>query len=447
MLEPRWAGSRAARRAALLCLVLPTLGVATGRVDLVLLAAPLLVGTTLALASQRLAPRAGGGRAAGVVVRAPAQVGQGEEVAVEVEAVLPPGAQAGVLRLPAPGSLPFGTVAVVAGATGTVPATRRVGVSLELPLWGPVLVARPDLRLVGADALVIADPLPGPHRTVRVLPAPDRGSPSPLRPRSTGVVGSHRTRRGGEGLDLLDVREFRPGDAVRRIDWRVSARRGSLHVRRTALDADADVVVLVDTRLDVGREIAGWPRPPGPEGVGTSEPGSSLDLSVRAAVTLTRSLLEQGDRVTVVDLSRPRQSVPPGTGRRQLRRVRSRLVDSAVHWQARSIVLRPGSVQPGVVAVLVSPFLDDAVADLALRLRRRGTEVVAVDTLPGPLDLDHPGSHEPVRDRTAARLVERERTERLRRLAASGVVVGPAEAGPLARVLREVARRRRQVGR
>ena len=87
------------------------------------------------------------------------------------------------------------------------------------------------------------------------------------------------------------------------------------------------------------------------------------------------------------------------------------------------------------------------VEDLALRLRRRGTEVVAVDTLPGPLDLSHPGSDVPVRDRTAARLVERERTERLRRLAAAGVVVGPAEASALARVLREVARRRRQVGR
>ncbi len=452
MHEPRWTGSRAARRAALLCLLLPTLGVATGRADVVLLAAPLVVGTALALAAQLLgaAPRSAAGSAdsaAGVAVRAPAQVGQGEQVAVEIEATVPPGTQAAVLRLPSQGSLPFGTVGVVRGATGTRPVTRRLGVVLSLPLWGSVLVARPDLRLVGADALVLADPLTGPHRTVRVLPAADRGTPAPLRPRTTGVVGMHRTRRGGEGLDLLDVREFRPGDAMRRIDWRVSARRGSLHVRRNALDADADVAVLVDTRLDVGRQVAGWPRPPGPEGVGTSEPGASLDLSVRAAVTLTRSLLEQGDRVTVVDLSRPRQSVPPGTGRRQLRRVRARLVDSAVHWQARKVVLRPGSIQPGMVAVLVSPFLDDAVEDLALRLRRRGTEVVAVDTLPGPLDLDHPGSHEPVRDRTAARLVQRERAERLRRLRASGVVVGPSEAAALARVLREVARRRRQVGR
>ena len=440
MAEPRWTGSRAARRAALLCLLLPALGVLTGRADVVLLAAPLVVGTALALATGT-----GRGGPAGTLVHAPRQVGQGEQVDVEIDVALPRGTQAAVVRLPSQGSLPFGTLAVVgAPADG---GTRRLSTSISLPLWGSVLVARPDVRLVGADALVLADPLMGDHRTIRVLPAADRGSPTPLRPRTTGVVGTHRTRRGGEGLDLLDVREFRPGDAVRRIDWRVSARRGSLHVRRNALDADADVVVLLDTRLDVSREVAGWPRPPGPEGVGTTEPGSSLDLSVRAAVTLARSLLQQGDRVAVVDLSRPRQSVPPATGRRQLRRVRTRLVDSAVHWQARRLLLRPGAVQPGMVAVLVSPFLDDAVEELALRLRRRGTEVVAVDTLPGPLDLSQPGSDAPVRDLTAARLVERERTERIRRLARAGVVIGPAETAALSRVLREVARRRRQVGR
>ena len=82
------------------------------------------------------------------------------------------------------------------------------------------------------DALLLADPVTGPERTVRVLPGVGSREPAPLRPRATGVVGAHRTRRAGEGLDLLDVREFHPGDSTRRIDWRVSARRGTLHVRR-----------------------------------------------------------------------------------------------------------------------------------------------------------------------------------------------------------------------
>lgn len=441
-----WHGSRAARRAALLCLLLPALGVLTGRADMVVLGAPLLVGTTLALAVQLGArdQQGAGAVPATAVPYAPAQIGQGEDVDLVVEVALPPGAQAAVVRMPQPQEVPFGVEVTVAAA----PLPRRLGTRIPLPLWGIVLLARPDLRVVGADALLLAGPFPGRHKSVRVLPAAGRGSPAPLRPRPSGVVGAHRTRRPGEGLDLLDVREFRPGDRLRRIDWRVSARRGTLHVRRNALDVDADVMVLLDTRLDVGQDVARWPAPPGPGTMGTSSPGSSLDTTVRTALTLARSLLEQGDRVGMVDLSRPRLSVPPGTGRRQLRRLRAQLVGVAVHWQARRLVLRPGAVPPGVAAVLVSPFLDDAVSNLALRLRVRGTEVVAVDVLPAPLDLSHvQADRGGVRELTAARLMLAERSERLHLLAAAGVVLSPGDAPTVARLLRDHARRRQQVGR
>ncbi len=446
---PAWQGSRAARRAALLCLLLPLAGLAAGRADLVVLAAPLLVGTALALAAHlpRGVPAADGTRLA-LRVEAPGQVGQGETVDVRISVGVPPAAQGAVVRLPVEGSLPFGDEVAVAprpgdGGPGEVRLTARV----RLPLWGPVVVARPDVRLVGADALLLADPVTGPERTVRVLPGVGAREPAPLRARATGVVGAHRTRRAGEGLDLLDVREFRPGDSTRRIDWRVSARRGTLHVRRHALDADADVVLLLDTRLDVGPVVRDWPAPPSPPGAGTAVHGSSLDLTVRTATTLTAALLDQGDRVAVVDLARPRHSVAPGTGRRQLRRVRTRLVGAAVHWQARRLQLRPGVVQPGMVAVVLSPALDDDVADLVRRLRRRGAQVLLVDTLPDDLDLAHPVSDDPERDRTAARLVLRERAERLARVRATGAVVAPRGAAALARVLRVAARRRERVGR
>lgn len=440
---PTWQGSRAARRAALLCLLLPLAGLATGRADLVVLAAPLLVGTALALAAHLTRDRHEDGRLA-VRVDAPGQVGQGERVDVQVVVDVPGSVQAAVVRLPVEGSLPFGDEVGVAPRAGR---QVRLGTRVRLPLWGAVVVARPDVRLVGADALLLADPVTGPERTVRVLPGVGSREPAPLRPRATGVVGAHRTRRAGEGLDLLDVREFHPGDSTRRIDWRVSARRGTLHVRRHALEADADVVVLLDTRLDVGRVVRDWPAPPSPPGAGTAAAGSSLDLTVRTATTLTAALLDQGDRVSVVDLARPRHSVPPGTGRRQLRRVRTRLVGAAVHWQARRLQLRPGVVQPGMVAVVLTPALDDDVAELVRRLRRRGAEVVLVDTLPDDLDLSYPVSADQVRDRTAARLVLRERAERLARVRATGAVVAPRGAGAVARVLRSAARRRERLGR
>lgn len=440
---PRWQGARSLRRAAFLCLLLPGLGLVTGRPDLLVLAAPIVLGTVLAMTAtaNRLPRRDDVADLATALVDAPTQAGQGEEVTVAVDVSPPPGTEAAVVRLPEGERMPFGVEALVAPLADGSP--RRLAQQINLPLWGKVVVARPDVRAVGADALVVAEPTVGRQHTVRVLPAPDRPAPAPLPPRFAGMVGAHRTRRPGEGGDLLDVREFRSGDRLRRIDWRVSARRGTLHVRRTAVDADADVVLLLDTRLDVGAEVAGWPGPPGPGGVGTSAPGSSLDLTVRTAVTLARAFLDQGDRVSMVDLSRPRLSVPPRTGRRQLRRLRGQLVEVGVYASARRLLLRQGVVQPGMVAVMVSPLLDEAVADLASRLQRRGAQVVAVDVLPRGLDLRLRTARETV----AARLVLAERDERLHHLRALGVTVVTGDAAGVARMLRDQARRRQQVRR
>ncbi len=445
-MTPAWQGARSLRRAALLCVLVPALGLVTGRADVVVLAAPLVLGTVLAMSTTATRISAGRGPvAAGDLGAAwggaPTVAGQGEELTVTVDVPLPPGAEAAVVRLPEGQEMPFGVEVLVApGADG---AARRLSQRVGLPLWGKVLVARPDVRAVGADALVVAEPVVGRQHTVRVLPAPDRPAPAPLPPRLGGMVGAHRTRRPGEGGDLLDVREFRAGDRLRRIDWRVSARRGTLHVRRTAVDADADVVLLIDTRLDVGTVVAGWPKPPGPGGLGASVRGSSLDLTVRTAVTLARSFLDQGDRVSLVDLSRPRLSVPPRTGRRQLRRLRGQLVEVGVYASARRLLLRQGVVQPGMVAVLVSPLLDEPVAELAERLQRRGSQVVAVDVLPTPLDLRLRTG----RDVVAARLVLAERALRIDRLRALGVTVVQGDAGGVARRLRDQERRRQRARR
>jgi uncharacterized protein (DUF58 family) len=45
-------------------------------------------------------------------------------------------------------------------------------------------------------------------------------------------AGAYRSAFKGEGLEFAGVREYLPGDDVRTIDWRVTARTGRLAVRR-----------------------------------------------------------------------------------------------------------------------------------------------------------------------------------------------------------------------
>jgi uncharacterized protein (DUF58 family) len=207
------------------------------------------------------------------------------------------------------------------------------------------------------------------------------------------------------------------------------------------VDADADVVLALDTRLDVGSRVDRWPLPTAGT-PGLTVPGSSLDVTVRTAASLAQAFLAQGDRLAVLDLSRPRLSCPPGTGRRHLRRVRGRLAEVAVVEGAGRLVVRPGSVPAGAVVLLLSTFLDAPAVDLAQRLAQRGTQVVAVDVLPAA-DTTHLSG----RDEVAGRLVLAERAARLERLRRGGVQVCRDDAALVARLLRDAARRRQRVGR
>ncbi|WP_045233602.1 DUF58 domain-containing protein, partial [Deinococcus pimensis] len=50
----------------------------------------------------------------------------------------------------------------------------------------------------------------------------------------------------GPSLDLAEVREYQPGDEVRRMDWNVTARTGRLHVRQYREERELTAWLVVD---------------------------------------------------------------------------------------------------------------------------------------------------------------------------------------------------------
>ena len=104
-------------------------------------------------------------------------------------------------------------------------------------------------------------------------------------PHPIGLVGQHPARRRGDGSEFESIRPFHPGDRLRRVQWRVVLRTGSLHVTSTVAEEDAGVLLLVDSGVEVG--VSG--------GVGGS--ASTLDVAVRAAGAVAEHYLIRGDRV------------------------------------------------------------------------------------------------------------------------------------------------------
>ncbi|MEZ0446232.1 DUF58 domain-containing protein [Cellulomonas sp. ICMP 17802] len=299
----------------------------------------------------------------------------------------------------------------VAEAWVVVDGTRTLPLVVHTVRTGPQQVASVDVQGVGPGAASVSEPTAPSARSALVLPGARPLDALPLPPRLRGLTGAHESRRPGEGGGLRDVHPYAPGDRLRRIDWRVTARRApdlhELYVRREHALAEAVVVLVVDSRDDVGPDPMTWRGSIPPR----AQDPTSLDLARQAATSVAQGFLGMGDRVGLDDLGAVRRPLSPGGGRRQLDRIRHALALTRPEGDPLRR-LRAPQVPSGALVVLFSTFLDDEAALVASVWRRAGHRVVAVDVLP-TLRERLMGD----REKLAMRLIRMAREDRLAELA------------------------------
>lgn len=345
-------------RSVLLAALIGVLAVAAGRPDVVVLAVPFVVYAAWALAARTgQAPTA---RARHKALAVP----EGESVGIGLDVTHSWRAAVVAVQWPVTEGVPLdpeaGTVIDLAGS-------GSAEVVMEPQRWGRYRVGPAEVQVTDLSGAWRAVDAVGPvDLAVRPASTTLEGGSGVSHP--IGIVGAHRSLRRGEGGDLADVREFRPGDRLRRINWRVTSRLGAVHVNSTLTERDTDVLVVADTLVDIA--------PADPDAP------TSLDATVRAVAAISRHYVGFGDRVAVHDLGRRIGHVRSGSGPRQAKivlNVLSRTRRQAPEWDR----IRPlGSVTPGTLVFFCSPLLDRESQDELVRLRRLGAEVIGVDTLP-----------------------------------------------------------------
>lgn len=132
---------------------------------------------------------------------------------------------------------------------------QRVKVEYPIPTHarGLLRIGPLTLNRRGLAGLARARTLVGDVVEVRVVPRvlPVRGLPGGVR---RGHVGAdERVERGG--TDLVGLREYVPGDDLRRLHWATSARTGTLMIREDADPARPHLAVVLDDHAD------GYPEP------------------------------------------------------------------------------------------------------------------------------------------------------------------------------------------
>jgi uncharacterized protein (DUF58 family) len=104
----------------------------------------------------------------------------------------------------------------------------------------------------------------------------------PRQPARSILNGRHASRLRGRGLNFEELRTYLPGDDIRTIDWKVTARTGKPHVRVYTEERDRPALLLVDQRVSMF--------------FGTEVYMKSVVAAEAAAIAAHR-VLGQGDRV------------------------------------------------------------------------------------------------------------------------------------------------------
>ncbi|MEM1523198.1 MAG: DUF58 domain-containing protein, partial [Thermofilaceae archaeon] len=236
-----------------------------------------------------------------VVERARAMPGERVEVRLEVASDKPC-----LVELREPSTAPI----VGGGSTFLLNLRGRASLEYEVLLpkrgfyqLGPTLAVFSDALGLFVEESVASDP-----SEVVALPKLMSTKGIKLAASYTGVwPGEVASRRSGRGYEFYGVREYAPGDELRRVNWRASARLGKLLVNEQVEERVTDVLLVVDAGL-----------------LGVLDPATVeevVEAEVSLAASLALSLLRSGNRVGLVTRGRESSWVRPGFGRRHLDRV------------------------------------------------------------------------------------------------------------------------------
>jgi uncharacterized protein (DUF58 family) len=260
-----------------------------------------------------------------------------------------------------------------------------------------------------------------PPEALRVYPR-EETLRSLVEPLETQVfAGNQVSRVRGEGIEFADLREWQPGDRVRRVNWRASALRRSLWVNEQHPERNTDVVLFVDAFAEVREGDR-----------------STHDRAVRAAATLARDYVERRDRVGLIGFGGSLSWLLPQTGLRQLYMIVDVLLRSdIVHSYARRgvDVLPPRTLPPKALVLALTPLLDERSVTTLFDLGGRGYDLIIVEV--SPHDVAAPAPGDPLE--LAHRLWLLSREAMRWQFAQIGVpVVSWDEDAPLAAALEEV---------
>ncbi len=212
------------------------------------------------------------------------------------------------------------------------------------------------------------------------------------RPAASALAGAYRSRYRGRGVDFVESRNYQPGDDIRNMDWRVTARTGRAHTKVFQEERERPVLVVVDASPSLF--------------FGTRKRLKSVAAGYLAAA-IAWTAVKRGDRIGAF-LFAPgeHRELRPAGGRRGAMRLVQGLVDWLTPERAGegheplSVALQRvrHAVRPGSLVLIISDFYDlDEDCERHLSRLRQHNDVVGCQVL-DPAEEALPSGRYPITD-------------------------------------------------
>lgn len=130
------------------------------------------------------------------------------------------------------------------------------------------------------------------------------------------LAGEYRSVFKGKGIEFEDVRTYEAGDDVRSMDWKVTARTGTPHIKRFIEEREQFIYLLVDVSASILHDKS----------------GATRQTVVELCSMLTMAAIKNQDRVGLILFTDEVEHViPPGKGRSHALRI----MDALMHFKPK----------------------------------------------------------------------------------------------------------------
>lgn len=224
----------------------------------------------------------------------------------------------------------------------------------DITIW-PKISLMPKHTFAKCEKNILAIPIAEPIGDIDIRPE-----------RTRAYAGLIRANQGGSGIDFFGCHAYSSGDDIRRINWRAYARTRELIVNEYEQERIADVTVFLDARQRANPNV---------------ETKQAFTYSVRAAASISKYFIQQGNNVGLFIYGDYMNWTFPGYGKNQIRRILDSLAvcqignkDVFDDLQAVPTRLFP----PRSQLVMISASLDEHDVEIIGVLRQRGYRIIIV---------------------------------------------------------------------